>query len=278
MRIGLLLSHQRGRRRIREAIHLRDFGRALWPTRTYSSWARLMADCVSGDVEIVVIDPGAGTLAHRCPTIEEIEGIRDEVGWESVVFYSDLDGQSWDLIRELNLMGFVHVLTPGVDDGLNQILRVLGAAGCLRSLCSRRDSLEPALGPGGCRTLIQILAHSYNAVSVSEISKKLHMSPRSLRRIAAASRLPPPNECHRWFRLLLAESLLKGGIGSTQKLSSILGYRDPASLPRLCRQLTHASWNQLRNEGSSGFVMAAFFRRISSYARPPRVRHLPRPG
>ena len=84
--------------------------------------------------------------------------------------------------------------------------------------------------------------------STVDLAKRLHLSPRTLRRRMHDHGALPPQRMLAWGQLLEAHRLSRMGLGSRSRLSKVLGKADSAFVTRLCRTLTGRSARRILDE------------------------------
>lgn len=202
-----------------------------------SSWQAVIRRAQDGAGDVTVVqadfppdDSARGTWMLR---LKQLTSVVPAGGVVPYVCRSDSSGSVLCAIRHV---GFPFLIVQGVDDDAHSLLRILARGRGLREINRRLRSAGNDRPDQSFHMVLSALLGWPAAHSVSELAHRLHVSDRTLQRRLRDRGLPSPGRMIHWARVIEAEALCRMGLRSRMKLASVLGLRDPRSLPRLYQE------------------------------------------
>lgn len=128
-------------------------------------------------------------------------------------------------------------------------------------------ALEHCTAPGGLHHFMRdILCHVHSAHNVVDLADQLHVSRRTLSRLARTAGWPPPGELLDWARILCATTLPEGKSAVRRERARAMGLGSDRGLQAISRRLVRMRVD-LRAANARDVIICALERRIN--AQPP---------
>jgi AraC-like DNA-binding protein len=216
-------------------------------------WHSVFAECDANPVQMAIIDLAAGDEASfdNARKLRAMHSRVTLIAWATA-------GTSGHTLFDAGRYGFEGLILSGKDDKPDALLARISQAESRGVIAEVRRMLAPQLHQAARDAILISVTRAHERLSPDSLARLLGMSRRQLARILAADSLPPSGQLLMWGRLIVAAHMLEDPQRNADGVARVLRFPSGSAFRNVCRRYLGAAPGQIRENGGSRFVVAAF--------------------
>lgn len=231
------------------------------------NWAELLMQAEQQSVAFIVFD----LYAAGPPCFDIVRSLRTTYPRTSLVAYQKSPSSLGDIF-DLGRLQVNGLIVFDHSDSVSSISSLLDHAEARTVSFQVRQRLHNASSAARDAVLLAI-TRAYENLSPTELAERLKLSRRVLVCHLAEANLPHPAALLTWGRLIIASTLLEGGLRSADSVALSLGFSSPSSFRNTCQRYLHTTPHGIKALGGSAWVINAMFTTL--YAPEPQASQDP---
>lgn len=257
--IATLLPNQTHARRLQLAV------RAQHTLVTCGDWPALRRACETEPVHLAVLD----LFATGPAAFEEVRWLRVHCPRVSLVAYVSLTHDHARDLFDAGKAGINGLVVADQDDAPRELLALIERAQARSAAEILHRAIELERQPPTVRDAVMLaITRAHEHLTPERLARLTGIPRRVLSKRLTDAGFPPPQRLITWGRLIMAAHMLESAHRSADRVALALDFPSGSAFRNTCQRYLHATPNQIRARGGSGYVGRLLLRQLRGVDAP----------